>query len=158
MKINEDIECRKLVEDDLNNVFNLTSKDRISEFMYFKKHKSIDEAKELLDKYIKNEGYAILIRNEFAGVFVFKEYENENEYSMSTFLNETYWNKGYSTVILSYMMKYAKEELKAKALVAYVVERNEGSRKVLLNNDFNESKVLHFEDLPCGLIIYRKEL
>lgn len=55
------------------------------------------------------------------------------------------------------MMKYTKEELKAKALVAYVVERNEGSRKVLLKNGFNESKVLHFEDLPCELIIYRKE-
>ena len=157
MKINEDIKCRRLVEDDLSDVFNLTSNEKISQFMYFKRHKSIDEAKELLDKYIKNEGYAILIHNEFAGVFVFKEYESEYEYSMSTFLNETYWNKGYSTVILSYMMKYAKEELKAKALVAYVVEKNEGSRKVLLKNGFNESKVLHFEDLPCGLIIYRKE-
>lgn len=121
--------------------------------MRFDTHTELEQAKILLAEYLSENAFAMEIEDKFSGVFVLKKGE-DNRFSMSIFLDERYWNQGYSSAALCYMKAYATECLGAMSLDAYVVADNIGSSKVLVRNGFSEKEILHFDDLPCGLIVY----
>lgn len=160
MSVLSELKIRPLTQDDLSDLFNLTSNEEVARYMRFETNTDISQAKVILDEYLQNKAYAVMIKNKFAGVFVLKQENEETEktYSMSTFLAKEYWNKGYTSYLLVHIKSYARKELNAKYLKAYVVDANKGSSKALINNGFLESEVLHFPDLDGGLIIYKCEL
>lgn len=149
---------RKLEHSDLDELFKLTSDENVARYMRFDKHKTIDETKTLMDEYLQNIAFAVTVEEQFAGVFILKKEKDQNDYSISTFLHERFWNKGYAGRILSQIKIYSKEELSAKSLVAYVVDENEGSRKVLVKNDFYVSEILEFPDWQNKLYVYKFDL
>lgn len=52
------------------------------------------------------------------------------------FLSRSYWGKGLMTMIMAEVMKYVFRDFKIKRLQAIVTEKNLGSRKLLIKNNF----------------------
>ena len=149
------ITYRELEQTDLEELYTLTSNVNVAKYMRFDTHTSIEQTKELLEEYLKNRSSAIIVDNEFAGVFIFKFDEGDNSnVSMSIFLGEKYWSKGIATQVLAYMISYGNAQGDIKKLSAYVVEENLGSRKALLKNNFVKVKCLEFEDFDSKLLVY----
>lgn len=153
----KNFKLRPLDKGDSKNIFRLTSNENVARYMRFNTHQREEEAEELLNEYLKHIAFAIEIEENFAGIFVLKESEDAG-YTMSVFLDEKFWNKGYTTRILKHIIQYAKEECKAKYLAAYVVYENEGSKKTLIRNGFYESQLLRFPDMQNGVIVYKLNL
>ena len=133
------IAFRLLTREDGENIYTLSGNEVVSRYMRFDTHTSVEQAEALLQEYIDQAGVAVEVDGSFAGIFSFNKNSND-DYGMSTFLGEKYWSKGYSTYILKTMISYAKENLQAKSLSAYVVMDNLGSRRVLEKNGFKVIK------------------
>lgn len=55
------------------------------------------------------------------------------------------WGKGYGSILIDLMCKYAKKNFKVKKIVAHTFENNLASQKVLRNNGFSlEGKIKNF--------------
>ena len=150
-----EITYRKLELSDLQDLYKLTSNENVAKYMRFDAHTSIEQTKTLLHEYLNSSSFAIIIEDEFVGVFIFKleELDHHNA-SMSIFSSEKYWNKGISSRVLADMIHYGKDTLDITKLSAYVVEENQGSRNVLLKNGFSEVTYLEFDDFDSKLFVY----
>ena len=155
--ISDDLQLRRLCDDDVVDLYEITSSENVAKYMRFNAHQSIDETREMIAKYKNENGFAIIIDDAIAGVFAFT-LDNEKEYSTSVFIKEEFWGRGYVSKVVEFMLKFASETLQAKKLFAYIVEGNIGSRKVVEKFNFNVDKILHFDDLDGGLFVYSKEL
>lgn len=51
-------------------------------------------------------------------------------------LHPSYWGKGYATEALGCVLNYAHDELKLNRLEAWIIDGNDASSRVLLNNGF----------------------
>lgn len=151
------MKLRKLTSKDLYNFYQLASKEEIAKYMRFEAPKTVQEAQELLNEYLRGKSFAIIIENKFAGIFSFSPLEDKI-CSISIFLDKPYWNKGYATELIRKAKRFARESLGAKALAAYVVMDNEASKKILTKNGFYEWDRLFIPDLRCNLLIYRYNL
>lgn len=152
-----------LQNNDINDVYTLTSDENVARYMRFDKHNNIDQATKLVKEYIENKhSFAFSVRlledNSFVGVFILKQSEDdETQFDISIFNSTQTWGKGYAQELLEYMKKYALEKLGAKILCAYVVEDNIASCKALVKVGFILDKVIEI-DLPCGLNLYKINL
>lgn len=154
---------RPLEPADAAALFSLTSDERVARYMRFDTHHSLRQTEELVAEYNapENRGFLILSKpsGHLVGLFALKaDQEEPGTYSLTTFTAPSYWNRGYATEALQVMLPYAREILNAKALTAYVVERNTGSRRVLEKSGFSVFHRLEFPDLEGGLLVYRLRL
>ena len=158
------ITYRGLEKSDLLNVFKLTSNKNVAQFMRFGVTETVDEAEKILDNYLADISFAILVDEEFAGVFSFKKTEPEDvedgltdggdEKSISIFVDEAFWGKGVFSGILPQMLDYAKENNLCKILTAFIIDKNQGSVKVCEKCGFVFQKSLSFPDLDGALLVY----
>lgn len=162
----ERLTLRSLNEADAETVYALTSKEEVARFMRFPRHTDRSQARELIGELTAPNNLAWLIfeRESGAAVGVFAcrsggedAGETLREGGLSTFTAPEFWNRGYSSELLSAMLPVLKEA-GICVLTAHVVADNLGSRRVLEKNGFSEWKVLHFSELPQGLVVYRREL
>lgn len=154
-----DMDIRPLRESDLDDLFRLTSNERVARYMRFDTHTDVEQARRMLQEYrLLPAAFAVLIGGRFAGVFTLKPAEEPATYIVSVFLDEAYWNQGYASRLMGRMKEYARRELRARTLIGYVVSLNEGSKRTLTKNGFTRVETLTFPDLPEGLEIYRCEL
>ena len=142
--ISDDLQLRRLCDDDVVDLYEITSSENVAKYMRFNAHQSIDETREMIAKYKNENGFAIIIDDAIAGVFAFTL--------------EEFWGRGYVSKVVEFMLKFASETLQVKKLFAYIVEGNIGSRKVVEKFNFNVDKILQFDDLDGGLFVYSKEL
>lgn len=152
----ENLNIRPLKKDDLKAFFALSSEEAVAKYMRFDKTESLAEASALLDEYLKAESFVIEIDGRLEGIFSLK-LQVDGEYGISVFLAQEHWGKGYFTDILKNRMSYAKKQLKAKALIGYVVDQNFGSRRVLERLGFNVDDIWEFDDSATSLYVYKKE-
>ena len=148
----------KLRAEDRDTVFSMTSDPEIVKYMRFDTHEKPEEAEELIRHYTEGGNYGFLIRiadsGEPVGVAALKQdEENCGEYSVSLFSFQRFWNKGYNTAAVELLKTFAQEQ-GIRALKAYVVEENYGSRKVMEKCGFQIQEILHFDDFPSGLYVY----
>lgn len=154
-----DMAVRPLEESDLDDLYRLTSNERVARYMRFDTHTDIEQTREILREYQKlPAAFAVLIGGRFAGVFSLTPAEEPAAYTVSVYLDEPFWNKGYASRLMGQMKAYARTELGARVLIGYVVSLNEGSKRTLLKNGYVLTQTLTFPDLPDGLEIYRCEL
>ncbi len=154
-----DMDIRPLQESDLDDLFRLTSNERVAQYMRFDTHTDVEQTRRMLQEYRQlPAAFAVLIGDRFAGVFTLKPAGEPSAYIVSVFLDEAYWNQGYASHLMGRMKEYARRELGARVLIGYVVSLNEGSKRTLTKNGFTRVETLTFPDLPEGLEIYRCEL
>lgn len=160
----EKLIIKPLTTDDIDHVFALTSDEDVAKYMRFGCHKTRAEAEALVAEYttLPQMGFALVEKESqgFVGIFAFKKnLEVEHiEYSMTTFIDKKFWNKGYASEMLEGMIDYAKHSLHADALTAYIVSENIGSQSVVKKSNFTLVKKLKFDDLPGELYIFSKRL
>lgn len=157
-KMEMKIELRAFEDRDLERLFQMTSNPRMAKYMRFDTHTSREEAAALLEEYRAGLAWAVELEGEMIGMFQFKTTEEERVFSMSVMIDEPYWNQGIAGRLLEERTAYAREVLGARALTAYVVSLNYGSRRTLQKNGYREDKRLTFPDLEGELILYRKDL
>lgn len=76
------------------------------------------------------------INGEFIGeasIFLFGEVENA--YEIGFIVDEIYWGKGYGTSICNALVKYCKNNLRARIVYARMFSDNIASQKVCSNNE-----------------------
>lgn len=145
------------------SLYRLTSQESVSRYMRFTTHVSPRQAEELCEELMKPGCYAFWVcekeTQEPVGVFSLKKEDGETGcYSLSAFQAPESWNKGYNGELLRRFCAYAKSQLGARALTAYVVGENSASRRSLEKHGFHVVETLRFADCPSGLLIYRLEL
>lgn len=154
-----DMTIRPLQENDLDDLYRLASNERVARYMRFDTHTDKEQTRQMLREYRRlPAAFAVLIGGRFAGVFTLTPAEEPAAYTVSVYLDEPFWNKGYASRLMGRMKAYARAELGARALIGYVVAQNEGSKRTLLKNGFELKETQIFPDLPGGLEIYRCDL
>lgn len=141
----ERIILRPLSLDDAQNAFSRwTSDDRVSKYMNWNSHKSIDETKMWLNDAVNNYSSDTVFdwgftakENDFlfgsGGLYYDKSLE---VFSLGYCIMYDFWNKGYTTEAAGAMIKFAKDVLKIKELFAQHAVENLASGKVMVKNGF----------------------
>lgn len=156
---------RPLEQGDADALYALTSRPEVARFMRFDQHTNPAQARALIGELtaLPNLAWLVTERGSGAVVGVFAcrrggdAGETAKEGGLSTFTAPECWNRGYSSELLEAMLPLLRER-GLRLLTAHVVADNVGSRRVLEKNGFSVWKVLRFDDLPQGLVVYRREL
>lgn len=124
--------------------------------------KNADELKELIDRYIiKNNDfwiYAVVKKsdNQFVGtIAIVKDAYNDNEIGYR-FL-EANWGLGYGSEICKGLVSYC-QKIGFKKIIAYVIDANSASVKILEKNNFKIVKKFINENLQLPETKYQLKL
>ena len=131
---------RPMVVEDAQNIFDRwTSDDRVSKYVRWCTHSSVEDTKGWLqmiqgsvesDKVydwgfcLKEDGYIF-----GSGGIFYKEEENCFEVGYN--IMQKYWNQGYTTEIVKAILEFAEKELGIKEFVAWHAKENPASGEVL---------------------------
>lgn len=131
----ERITFRKLTMDDLDQLHALYHNENIAKYMRHGKHESLEQTKQLLEDYLKDENYAYAIinnqTNDFMGYISLTLVDlKKASYSLSIMSFEKYWNGGYSSEALRMLLPLAKT-FEVKEILSYICKENIGSCKVM---------------------------
>ena len=153
------VELRPLRAEDAGEVLRIASRERVARYMRFETLHTLEEAEKLVEEYRRGVAWAVLEgeKGVFRGICALKPPENpedEGRYSMSMFLDEAVWNRGIASKLVSWDIEYAKNTLRCPGLLAYVVDRNLGSRRTLEKNGFRIERELHFADMEGYLLVF----
>ena len=134
---------RPLKEDDGGSVVRILNNEKVSSGISNKKPYAYTNADfkqtfERIKQEEKTTDFAIEIEGKFAGS-ISLDLEGENSATLGYWLDEKYWGKGIITKAIDLMIKYGKENLSLKKIVAKVHNDNPASKKVLIKNSFVES-------------------
>ncbi|KXB67827.1 acetyltransferase, GNAT family [Parvimonas sp. KA00067] len=126
---------RKFNLDDIDDVYEFGSDDETCEFVTWDKHKNLIETKKVVeDIFMKNEYcFAIVekISNKCIGSFDFRADIKNNSLTFGYVLNKKYWNKGYMSETLNFMLDYAFNTLKVNKVCGLHIKENVASGRVM---------------------------
>jgi len=126
---------RKFSLDDIDDVFEFGSDDETCKFVTVDKHKNILETEKVITDYFMKNKYCFAIvekiSNKCIGSFEFKADIKNNSLSFGYVLNKKFWNKGYMTETLNFMLGYAFNTLKVNRVSATHIRENLASGKVM---------------------------
>jgi ribosomal-protein-alanine N-acetyltransferase len=144
---------REVTLDDAPEVFAFRSDKEAMRFIGRPVAKSIDEAKELIQKFIdamnNNDGatWGITLKGEskVIGTIGFWRMQKEHYSSeIGYMLHPLYWGKGYAAEALEAVMEHGFRELKFHTVQAYLTPENTASSKLLERAGF--VKEAHFRE------------
>lgn len=126
---------RKFNLDDIDDVFEFGNDDETCKFVTWDKHKNILESEKVITDYFMKNTYCFAIvekiSNKCIGSFEFKVDIKNNSLSLGYVLNKTFWNKGYMTETLNFMLDYAFNTLKVNRVYGVHIKENIASGKVM---------------------------
>ena len=132
---------RRLTLDDAPVAYeNWCSSDAVCKYVVWKKHKNVEETKELfkmwVEQYEDNKTFRWIVQlkenNDLLGTIdVQKKFINDETCEIGYCYSEKYWNKGYGTEALKAVVKYLFEECDAKVVCADHLDRNPASGEVM---------------------------
>lgn len=155
--VNEKIIIRKMIEDDLEHLYEITNNENVYQyipsFLYKKSKGNLLAA-------IRNLGGRDFDKKKciIAGVYLcnkpdklvgmaemFDYKKKTNIITIGYRINETYWNQGIATNIVSLLRKYLSEEIGIGTIQAFVMPDNIHSSKALRKNGFTKENQLKQE-------------
>lgn len=152
------MQCIALANEHLMKFHSLTSNQDVCKYMKFQVCKTMEETQLIFDEYKKNPSFALFSKegNQFLGIFAFKTIEDMRaSYSISAFLSPQAQGKGYMKELFALMIPYARVELHAKFLDAYILDCNLPSMKLVEAYDFTLAKVIELPDFSSDLRYYQ---
>ena len=114
---------------DLDDVFEFGSDDETCKFVTWDKHKNILETEKVITDYFMKNKYCFAIVEKISNEF--KANKQNNSLSFGYVLNKKFWNKGYMTETLNFMLDYAFNTLKVNRVCAAHIKENIASGKVM---------------------------
>ena len=125
----------------------------------WKPHKDIDESKEIIKMFIKDQDvYAIELKAEnkvIGSIGIHNRYPDEklsklNQREIGYVLNSEYWGKAFIPEAVQYLIKYCFEELKLDLIWCGHYDFNMKSKRVIekcgFNYQFSKNTTLHLLD------------
>lgn len=131
---------RPLSVADAQDIFDKwTTDDRVSKYVRWCTHSSVEDTKQWLlmeeenNRTDKNYGWGFWLKegNYLFGSGGFFYNEGEGCFEIGYNIMHKYWNQGYTTEIVKGFLKFAKEELGIKEFVAWHAKENPASGAVL---------------------------
>ena len=131
---------RKMTLDDAQDIFEYAKDEKISKWVTWPVHKSIDDTKKfinfVLDGYKKNKHLGFVAERKddkkVIGTVGFNEFFYDHDKSEISYTFGTkYWGKGYATEAAKKIVAFGFNELGLNKIQAYVFVPNEASKKVL---------------------------
>lgn len=135
---------RKFKEIDVFDAYkNWTNDEKVTKFLTWNKHKSVNETKILIDKWIElynsnsNYQWAIILKNENINIgtisVVKLDEDNETAY-IGYCIGYDWWNKGYTTEAFKEIIKFLFENCQFKKIIAKYHNENIYSGKVMFKS------------------------
>lgn len=144
---------------DANDIFEFASDPDVTRSLTWKTHKVIEETTWVINElYLKKENvpssYAIVdnAKNKVIGIIDFNSSDPKmsNYYQIGYFMNKKYWNQGIMTKALKVLINIGFNELGLEVIAITHEDRNIGSKKVILKNNFKYIKT--FENIYFPLV------
>lgn len=151
---NKEVVIRKMIEDNLNDLAEITNNDNIYKYIppfLYKKSKSslLTAIKNLGDRDFKKKKmiiagiYLVNEPNKLVGLAEMFDYKKRsNTITIGYRINEKYWNKGIATNVVEAMINYLFSEIGIMCIKAFVMPENVYSSKVLLKNGFKKEEMI----------------
>ena len=148
---------------DSADIYNILSNDKVNQNLNMNKPKDINDVVELINKYLKNylegtyEPLAITLKdtNEFIGVFLFKlDLYNEDAYECTIYIDEKFWNKGFSTELIKSMINYFFTKYKQSNFRGYIMAKNTASARVFEKCNFKLEKIFKVDGIDGSILSY----
>ncbi|MFP5452913.1 GNAT family N-acetyltransferase [Parvimonas sp. G1604] len=121
--------------EDIDDVFEFANDEETCKFVTWDKHKNILETEKVIKEYYMTNKlcFAIIekISNKCIGCFEYRADLKNNSLLIGYVLNKKYWNKGYMTETLEFMLDYAFKTLKVNRVSATHIRENLASGKVM---------------------------
>ncbi|MDW7739320.1 MAG: GNAT family N-acetyltransferase [Bacillota bacterium] len=131
---------RKLDISDAQDVFDYASDPKVSKYLTWDRHKSIDESieyiRKALDRYEKDEAgeWAVILRdiNKMIGAIGFVQLDPHNFCgTIGYVIGSKYWGKGLMTEAVRKLIDFAFSEMGLNRIEAYHAIDNEASGRVM---------------------------
>lgn len=121
--------------DDLEDVYEFGSDKEVSKYVTWETHKSLLESEKILkDIFIANKYIFAIVEknsNKCIGAFEFMPEIKNNSLCFGYVLNRKYWNKGYMSETLNFMLDYAFNYLKVNRVYGMHRKENIASARVM---------------------------
>ena len=128
---------RPWLADDLDDLYEYSSDERVGSMAGWKPHINREEARKALDEYMVQENHwAIVLKSEdkVIGAIKLNPDNNRGKYyakAISFVLSPLYWGKGIMTEALKRIIRYSFDELKIDLLSAFHYSENLRSKRVI---------------------------
>lgn len=129
---------RKIKRSDVFDVFEYTSDERVSRFLLWSAHKTIDFTKRYLAyvdlQYRRGKFYdwGIEYQGKMIGTVGFTSFSVENNSAeIGYVLSSKYWGQGIATEAVKRILEYGFCDLNLNRIVAHYMVGNDGSRRVM---------------------------
>ena len=131
---------KKIVESDLSDVYEYAKDPKVSEYLLWEPHKSIDYTRSYIDflqllyrkKQFYDWGIHLKENMKMIGTCGFTNIDiKTNSATVGYVINSNFWGQGIATEALKKLKEFAKAELKLSGLRAKIIKENQRSAKVL---------------------------
>lgn len=126
---------RNVTLDDIYDINEFATDNEVTKFLSWDIHRSLIETEKVIkDIFIPNKYvFAIVekISNKCIGIFEFRLEVKNSALHFGYVLNRNFWNKGYMTETLKYMLDYAFNTLKVNRVYSVHIKENIASSKVM---------------------------
>ena len=151
---NEKIIIKKMIEDDLDNLFEITNNDNVYKyippFLYKKSKGNLLVAIRNLGsrdfdkkKCIIAGVYLCNNPNKLVGMAELFDYKKrDDKITIGYRIKEVYWHQGIATNVVDLLTKYLSNEIGIGTIQAFVMPNNIYSSKALLKNGFEKENYL----------------
>ncbi|NMB81109.1 MAG: GNAT family N-acetyltransferase [Ignavibacteria bacterium] len=127
-------------ENDIIDIFEYASIDKVTEFLPWNTHKSLDDTKAFLkmtkENFEKHDNidFAIVLKteNKVVGGISIRKWNNPNKCAdIGYVLSPVYWGRGLITEAIKHIIKFGFEELNTNRIEAHCDENNIGSYRAM---------------------------
>ncbi len=153
------LKYRELSKKDISRLFEIYSNTEAMKYRESPVMITIDDANEMLirDEEVKKKNYEfrfgieLITNSEMIGTVMYQPLSDKAIIGYS--IDEKYWNNGYATEIVAFIVNYLKEK-KFRQIDAWVKIENKASIRVLEKNNFSViSQTLYPNSVYCVLYL-----
>lgn len=153
----ERLVLRPLTLDDAEDIFEFTSDEETTRFIY-EPHKDINKTLNVLANYYIKEAigkYGVILKesNKLIGVLEFRVHEHNKSGELGYTLSRHYWGKGYMTEAGKLILDLAFKVLQLERVFAGHELKNSASGKVLLRLGMSHEGILRKDRMSKGELV-----
>lgn len=150
------ITLRKMIREDAKALFPLTSDEECGKFMKTGPHKSFEQTKEMVEKYLRKENLGFIVETEsqeMVGYTGLSKMAKDGQYSISIMTFPKFWKGGLSTKAIQKTIEEGRKSGFVHEIIAFVVQENIGSIKIVNKCGFQQIDTI--QDGPLTVNVYR---
>lgn len=126
---------RNVILNDLEDIYEFCSDKEVSKYVSWEPHKNLLETEEVINNLFLPNKYVFSIvekkSKKCIGIFELRPEIKNNAVKFGYVLNRDFWNKGYMSETLKFMIEYAFNILKVNRVYSMHIKENIASGRVM---------------------------